>query len=156
MSAHHPRTVVVRRRLRATPEALLATLADPDSLARVRGVSSVTVSWPGAEGPASVGTVRRVELLGGAFLTEEIVDLDPAGRFDYLIVDASIPFDHQFGRIEFRRAGERTLATWTTTYAVRSAALSTLLTRASGPAVHAAFHTALGALDAQAAKELTR
>jgi len=67
------RTITVRRRLKAPAEALYATLTDPERFAGVRGIRSVEVITEGPDGPASAGTVRRVNL----------------------------PLDHRFGRIEF-------------------------------------------------------
>lgn len=111
-------TVEVRRRLRARPEELFATLLDPDRLARVRGIADVTVLEEGPTGPLGAGTVRRVDLGGGQYLVEELVALSDPFRFDYRLRDPSLPVDHRFGRIEFHPDGEGTEATWTSVFTV--------------------------------------
>lgn len=111
-------TVEVRRRLRARPEQLYATLLDPDRLARVRGVADVTVLEEGPTGALGAGTVRRVGLGGGQFLVEELVALSDPFRFDYRLRDASFPVDHRFGRIEFHPDGDGTAAVWTSVFTV--------------------------------------
>lgn len=111
-------TVEVRRRLHARPEEVFATLLDPDRLVRVRGVAGVTVLEEGPTGPLGAGTVRRVDLAGGQFLVEELVALSAPFRFDYRLRDASVPVDHQFGRIELHPDGAGTAATWTSVFTV--------------------------------------
>ncbi len=111
-------TIVVRRRLRARPEALYRTLVDSRRLARVRGVAAVRVLAGGQAGEERVGTRRRVELPGGAYLVEELVDLAPPYRFDYRIREATVPFEHRYGRIEFRPIETGTEALWISEFAV--------------------------------------
>ncbi|TCJ23919.1 SRPBCC family protein [Nocardioides jejuensis] len=147
-----PVTVTARRQLTATPAALFATLVDPVRMAAVKGITKVTVLKEGTDGPQSVGTQRRVGLPGGAYLVEEFADLDAPTRFDYKLLAASTPLDHRFGRIEFVRRGAVTEATWTSTYVVPVPLVGAALTQASRPLIKAAFHTALGAIDAAALK----
>lgn len=140
------RTAVVRRQLKAPAQALFDTLADPGRLATVRGIKGVEVLRAGPEGPVSVGTIRKVSLAAG-FLVEEIVGLEHGTRFDYLIRDASLPFDHRFGRIEFHDRGHHTEATWTTTVAFDRSVVGGMLGLASGPVLSLAFTAALREID---------
>lgn len=140
------RTTTVRRRLKASAADLYATLTDPDRFAHVRGIRSVEVLQEGPNGPVSVGTVRRVNLAAG-FLTEEIVALEPGVRFDYLIRDAPVTFDHRFGRIEFHDRGDHTEAIWTSTFAVDLPVIGTVLAGFAAAGSYAAFVAALGEMD---------
>ncbi|MBO0842377.1 MAG: SRPBCC family protein [Nocardioides sp.] len=142
------RTVTVKRRLKAPAAALYATLTDPDGFAGVRGVRSVEILKEGAEGPISVGTVRRVDLAAG-FLTEEIVALEPGTRFDYLIRDAPISFDHRFGRIEFHDRDGFTEAVWPSTFDfdLPVPVAGAVIAAVGAAGCHAAFAAALGEFD---------
>lgn len=140
------RTVTVRRRLKAPAADLYATLTDPERFARVRGIRSVEVLTEGADGPASVGTVRRVNLPAG-YLVEEIVALEPTTSVDYLIRDAAVSFDHRFGRISFHDRADHTEAVWTSTFAFEVPVVGALIAGFAAIGSSAAFTAALHAMD---------
>lgn len=140
------RTVTVRRRLEASPAQLYATLTDPQRFAQVRGIRSVEVLAEGPDGPVSVGTVRRVNLAAG-YLVEEIVALEAPTRFDYLIRDAPVSFDHLFGRIEFHDRGDHTEAIWTSTFAFGTPVIGGVVAAFAAAGSYAAFAAALGEID---------
>lgn len=148
------RTITVRRRLKAPAAALYATLTDPERFARVRGIRSVEVLTEGPDGPASVGTVRRVNLPAG-FLVEEIVAVKPPTQFDYLIRDAAVSFDHRFGRIEFHDRGDHTEAIWTSTVAFGQPVVGAALALVAAVGSHLAFASALSAMDRAALRGTT-
>jgi hypothetical protein len=139
-------TVEVRRRLKARPGELFATLLDPELLASVRGVSDVSVLTEGPDGPRSAGTVRRVGLVGGPYLVEELVALSAPFRFDYRLRETSVPVDHRFGRIELRAAGDGTEATWTSVFSLPGR-FGPLVQPFGGLASRVAFGLALAGLD---------
>lgn len=144
------RTVEVRQRLRSTPEALFETLVDPSSFAGLRGVRSVKVLASGPGGPASVGTRRRVNLAVG-YLVEEIVGLESPHQFDYVLREASLPFEHLQGRIEFLGRGDYTEAVWSSTFAFHQPLVAPVLARIAAAGARAAFVAALRELDRAAA-----
>ena len=153
MSSHEPVTVTAHRHLKATPEQLFSVVLDSSKLARVAGVAKVEVISAGPDGPMSVGTTRRVQLVGGLYLIEEFVGLDAPHTFDYRLHTTSAPVDHRFGRISFHRVGDITEGTWSSTYAIPVPRLGAVATHTSRPAIKAAFFAALGALDAFAQQE---
>lgn len=140
------RTVTVRRRLKASATDLYATLTDPERFARVRGIRSIEVLQEGPDGPVGVGTIRRVNLPAG-YLVEEIVALQPGVRFDYLIRDATVSFDHRFGRIEFHDRGDHTEAIWTSTFAFDQPIVGAVIAGVAAAGAYAAFAAALGEID---------
>ena len=148
------RTITVRRRLKAPAEALYATLTDPERFAGVRGIRSVEVITEGPDGPASAGTVRRVNLTAG-FLVEEIVAVQPPTQFDYLIRDAAVSFDHRFGRIEFHDRGDHTEALWTSTVAFDQPIVGAALAVFAAAGSRLAFATTLRAMDHAALRGTT-
>jgi uncharacterized protein YndB with AHSA1/START domain len=147
------RTITVRRRLKAPAADVYATLTDPDRFARVRGIRSVEVITEGPDGPASAGTVRRVNLPVG-FLVEEIVAVEPPTRFDYLIRDAAMPLDHRFGRIELHDDGDHTEAIWTSTIAFDQPGVGPALTLIAAVGSHLGFAAALREMDRAALSNL--
>ncbi|MCL2544180.1 MAG: SRPBCC family protein [Nocardioidaceae bacterium] len=146
------RTVTVRRRLGAPAADLFAVLTDPALFARVRGIRGVEVLKEGTGGPTSPGTVRRVSLAAG-FLTEEVVAAEGT-RFDYRIRDASVPFDHRFGRIEFHDRDGHTEAAWTSTLAFDQPVVAPLLASVAVAGSYVGFAAALHEID-RAARALT-
>jgi hypothetical protein len=139
-------TVTVRRRMRSAPSDLFATLTDPLLFATVRGVRGVEVLQAGPGGPVSVGTLRRVNFPGG-HLVEEIVGLEAPARFDYRIRDASVPFDHRAGRIEFLDRGDHVEAVWSSTFAFGIPVVGPLVAASAGIATRGAFRAVLREID---------
>lgn len=140
------RTVTVRRRLKASAPDLFAVMTDPGLFAQVPGIRSVDVLTTGASGPASVGTVRRVNLPAG-HLVEEIVGIDAPRRFEYLIRDAAVPFDHLFGQIEFHDRGKHADVVWTSTFMFNQALIGPALAGFAALGSHAAFVLALRGIE---------
>lgn len=140
------RTVTVRRRLGASAAQLFATLTEPERFARVRGIRSVEVLEEGSSGSASVGTLRRVNLAAG-YLVEEIVALEAPNRFDYLIRDAPVSFDHRFGRVEFHDRGDHTEAVWTSTFAFDTPVVGALVAGVAAAGSYIAFAAVLREID---------
>lgn len=139
-------TVTVRRRMRSTAQALFDLMSTPERFAEVRGIRGVDVVRAGEGGVASVGTIRRVNLAAG-FLVEEIVGLEAPSRFDYRIREASIPFEHRFGRIEFLDRGDHTEAVWTSTFAFGVPLAGAAIAAGAGLVTRVAFGAALREID---------
>lgn len=143
------KTVVVRRRLKASPTLLLQVLSQPDLLSRVRGIRGVDVITEGHNGPDSAGTVRRVRFPAG-FLTEEIVGLSPT-RFDYVIRDSALPVQHLNGFVRFADRGRHTEAVWSSTFAFNQPVIGGTFALLAVAACRAAFAAGLKELDRVAA-----
>lgn len=143
-------SVTVTSGLEAAPEDLCAALADSARLARLPGFLRVEVLTPGAGGPTSAGTVRKVVLPGWAYLVEEFTAVAPT-RFDYRIVASRPRFRHEAGSVVFERDGKGgTRATWTTRYGLDVPLVGRLVERAAAPAVRLTFAAVLALLDREA------
>lgn len=145
-------TVIVRRRMRCSAPELFATLTDPHLFAAVRGVRGVDLLRVGPAGAAGEGTVRRVNLPGG-FLVEEMVALEAPSRFDYRIREASLPFDHRRGRIEFLDRGDHVEAVWSSTFGFDVPVIGAAVAAAAAVATRVAFRVALGEIDRAAGRQ---
>ncbi|SIR90493.1 SRPBCC family protein [Williamsia sterculiae] len=140
------RTVTVRRRLGAHARDLFATLTDPELFTQVRGIRAVRIIEAGSDGPTGVGTVRRIEFVGG-YLVEEIVDVGAPIRFDYLIRDAPVSLDHRFGRIEFHDRDGHTEAVWTSELAFEQPLIGGVIARVAVIVSHVGFALVLREID---------
>jgi len=113
------RTVRVERTIAAPRERVFEVLSDHANYDRFRGIREAILLRKGEPPPNGLGALRRV-LIGPLKFEEEITLYEEPARFDYLIVQINVPFDHQGGTIRLSEADGGTRAEWTSTFRIRS------------------------------------
>lgn len=120
----------LERWLDAPRELVFEALTDPDEIRAMPGVRALNVlredDDPNDEG--ALGHRREVVLETGRFV-EEITGWDPPRRFDYRIVEADAPIEHEQGWVELREQDGGTAIEWVSVFRVRAPLFANLIAR---------------------------
>lgn len=111
-------TAEVNAYIHASCERVFEVLSDHEGYAVVPEISSARLLRPGLEARNGRGAVRELRALGLRFV-EEVESFDPPHRFDYRIIDSTLPIDHRGGSIELTPRGEGCEVRWRTQFHVR-------------------------------------
>jgi uncharacterized protein YndB with AHSA1/START domain len=111
------RSIHVTHSIPASPEAVFDLLTDHANYKRFRGVSGSELLREGDPTPNGVGAVRRIRSTPFRF-DEEVTAYERPTRFEYLIVDLNVPFEHHGGTIRLSADGDRTQVDWRSSYTV--------------------------------------
>lgn len=112
------RTVEARRTMKASPERVFEVLSNHEGYTRFPGVHAATLLRAGSTDKNGVGALRRIAV-GPAWFEEEIVSFAPPGSFEYRIVRARPPIEHEHGRVTVTPVDGGCEVVWTTRFAVR-------------------------------------
>jgi hypothetical protein len=113
------RTIRVERMIAAPRERVFEVLTDHANYDRFRGIRGSILLRKGEPPPNGLGALRRI-LIGPLKFEEEITLYEEPARFDYLIVQINVPFDHQGASIRLKETDGGTHVEWTSTFRVRS------------------------------------
>jgi uncharacterized protein YndB with AHSA1/START domain len=132
--------IVIERTMKAPPEFVFDSIADPEKLGRLRRGITAKLVQPGTDGPLGVGAVRRVDM-GPLFIEEHVTLNDRPHRFEYIIRRARPPITHHGGVLELTPAGGGTQVRWQTRVTAGPA------TRITNVVLKAALEGVLTAID---------
>ena len=113
------RTIRVKRTIAAPCDRVFEILTDHANYDRFRGIRGAVLLRKGEPPPNGLGALRRI-LIGPLKFEEEITLYEEPTRFDYLIVQINVPFDHQGASIRLTEVDGGTHAEWASTFRVRS------------------------------------
>lgn len=124
------REIRVRRWIGAARDRVWEVLTDPDEIRQMPGISSLTVLQEDDD-PDDTGALghRREVVLGPGRFVEEITRWDPPRRFEYRIVEASVPIEHEGGHVELTEHNGGTRIEWTSSFRVQAPAFANLIAR---------------------------
>jgi uncharacterized protein YndB with AHSA1/START domain len=123
------RSVRVKRRLDAPPEAVFEILADHVRYDRFDGIRRAELVRPGERDRNGHGAVRWV-WLGPLRFEEEITVFEPPTQLDYRIREVrGLPFRHQGGSIRLAPADGGTDVIWTSSFEIPIPVVGALLDR---------------------------
>jgi carbon monoxide dehydrogenase subunit G len=105
--------ILIERTMKAPPEYVFDSIADPEKLGRLRRGVSAKLQQPGPDEPHGVGAVRRVDT-GPLFLEEHVTGYDRPRRFEYHIRRARPPITHHGGVLAIEPAGDGSRVRWET------------------------------------------
>ena len=142
------RTVRVQRTIAAPRERVFEVLSDHANYDRFRGIRDSVLLRKGDPPPNGLGALRRVLIgpLKALKMEEEVTLYEEPSRFDYLIVQINVPFDHQGGSIRLTEVEGGTRAEWLSTFRVRSL-LAPIIERAWSLALGRGFRRVLKDVD---------
>jgi uncharacterized protein YndB with AHSA1/START domain len=105
--------ILIERTMKAPPEFVFDSIADPEQLGRLRRGVTARLLQPGADTPHGVGAVRRVDT-GPLFLEEHVTGYDRPHRFEYQIRRARPPITHHGGVLAIEPDGDGSRVRWET------------------------------------------
>ncbi len=132
-------TALMKTYIHAPACRVWAAITDHGALARFSGVTSARLLRAGREHANGVGAQREV-VLGRLRFLEDIVRFEPPHVIEYRVVECTVPFDHELGRIELIERGRGTEVHWTTRFQIAIPVIGKLLTKAARPLVCDGFH----------------
>jgi uncharacterized protein YndB with AHSA1/START domain len=135
-------TAVMKSYIHAPASRVWEAITDHAGLARFSGVRSARLLRSGREHPNGAGAKREV-FLGRLRFVEDIVRFEPPHVMEYRVVECSVPFDHELGRIELIERGRGTEVHWTTRFQIAIPGIGSILTKAARPMVCDGFHAML-------------
>lgn len=144
------RTVEARRTMKASPERVFEVLSDHEGYTRFPGVRGATLVRAGATDRNGVGAVRRIAV-GPAWFEEEIVSFARPVSFEYKIIRARPPIEHEQGRVTVTPVDGGCEVVWTTRFAVKLPLIGGLVTAIAARQMASDFAKAL-----RTAEELAR
>ncbi len=103
--------VRVNTYIHAPCERVFEVLSDHEGYVAVPLFKSARLLRPGLEERNGRGAVRELRALG-LRLVEEITGFDRPHRFDYRIIDSTLPIEHVFGRVALQPRGEGCEVDW--------------------------------------------
>jgi uncharacterized protein YndB with AHSA1/START domain len=131
-------TIVVERTIPAPIEKVFDVLADHANYKSFPGVKDSRLLEAGTPDRNGVGAVRHI-VTPGAWFKERITAYDRPRRFDYKIIEANLPIDHQGGSVRLESVAGGTRVTWTTTMRLKVPLIGGLLTRLATGKLQQAF-----------------
>lgn len=134
-------TLTVQRTIPAPIEKVFDVLADHANYKQFPGVVDSKLVKEGKADRNGFGAVREIRVKQGWF-REEITAYERPRRFDYLIIETSLPIEHRGGSVTLEAVAGGTQVTWTTTLRVKIPLIGGLLT----PVALAPLRKAFGAM----------
>lgn len=131
-------TIIVERTIPAPIEKVFDVLSDHANYKSFPGVKDSRLLEPGAPDRNGVGAVRHI-VTPGVWFKERITAYERPRRFDYRIIEASLPIDHQGGSVRLESVAGGTHVTWTTTMRLKVPLIGGLLTTLATGKLRQAF-----------------
>ncbi len=124
------REIRIERWLGAPREQVFEALTDPASVRSLPGVRSLRVLREDADpdDTGGLGHRREVVLDSGRFV-EQITGWDPPRRFEYQIVEASAPIEHELGSVTLHERHGGTAIEWVSVFRVQTPLFANLVAR---------------------------
>jgi uncharacterized protein YndB with AHSA1/START domain len=136
------RNIHVTRTIPAPPEAVFGLLTDHANYDRFRGINGSELIREGDPAPNGVGALRRIRVTPFRF-DEEITAYERPSRFDYLIVDLNVPFDHHGGSVRLSPESGGTHVDWQSSYTVPTPVVGGIQERIWQPVLTRGFRRVL-------------
>lgn len=143
-------TIVVERTLAAPIEKVFDVLSDHANYKSFPGVKDSLLLEPGTPDRNGVGALRHI-VTPGVWFKERITAYERPRRFDYRIIESSLPIDHQGGNVRLAPVAGGTQVTWTTTMRLKVPVIGGLLTRLAAGKLRQAFGSMLRETERRAA-----
>ncbi len=108
-------TAEVSAYIHAPCERVFEVLSDHEGYVAVPEISSARLLRPGLEERNGRGAVRELRSLGLRFV-EEVGSFERPRRFEYRIIESTLPVDHQGGCVELTPRGDGCEVLWRSQY----------------------------------------
>ena len=131
-------TVTVKRTINAPIGKVFDLLSDHANYKLFPGITDSKLLREGKPDKNGVGALRRVET-PRIWFEEEVTVFERPRRFDYRITKASLPLEHEGGRVELQSTAEGTVVTWTSTVGFKVPLIGGLITKLMAPTLGKAF-----------------
>jgi uncharacterized protein YndB with AHSA1/START domain len=135
-------TIIVRRTVAASPEAMYDLLIDPVTYRQFPGVSLAELVRPGVHEQLGVGAVRRIHISVFRY-DEEILAADRGREFSYRVVASRPRLEHELGTVRFEPVADGCEVTWTTRYRVPVPVFGPVMARLGGLRMRRAFEDSI-------------
>jgi len=136
------RTITVQRTIPAPIEKVFDVLADHANYKTFPGVKDSRLVEEGKPDRNGVGAVRHI-VTPGVWFKERITAYERPRRFDYRIIESSLPLEHEGGSVRLESFGGATQVTWTSTMRLKIPVIGGLLTKLAAGKLEQAFGSML-------------
>lgn len=108
-------TIEINEEFSFAPEKVWALLTDHAKYATYAPLKESSLVKPGSTDRNGLGATRKIMTDKITFI-EDITHFEPYNRFDYLIVECSVPMKHYGGIIRFEKIDSGTKINWVSSY----------------------------------------